>query len=73
MSAPGLRRVWLVQDRRTGLFLCPVDGWVGYTKWVKEAGGFDSVEQAVEASGEFCEGADIVSFYVNGEADGASW
>lgn len=59
-----MRRVWVVQDRETGLFLCPEGGDVGWTPWLKEAGGFNEEEEAVEAMADHCsEGGDVLSFW----------
>ncbi|POA98058.1 hypothetical protein C2134_13630 [Chromobacterium sinusclupearum] len=43
--------VWVVQDTDTGLFLYPSpDGDVGYTKFLSDAGRFDSAESAIETA-----------------------
>jgi len=49
---------FIVQDAESGLFLTPVEGDVGYTKWAHEAGRFDELAEAVDTaqfvlSGEF--------------------
>lgn len=43
---------FIVQDAESGLFLTPVEGDVGYTKWAHEAGRFDELADAVE-TGKF--------------------
>ncbi|MEN2424907.1 MULTISPECIES: hypothetical protein [Chromobacteriaceae] len=59
--------VWVVQDTDTGLFLYPsADGDVGYTKFLSDAGRFDSAESAIETAvfhlgGQF----HVSSFYDN--------
>lgn len=45
------RQVFVVQDRCTGEFLCPsVDGDVGFTMYLSEAGKFYEVETAIETA-----------------------
>jgi hypothetical protein len=45
---------FIVQDRESGLFLTPVDGDVGYTKWAHEAGRFDEAIEAVDTANLVC-------------------
>lgn len=45
-----IRPVWVAQDTDTGLFLCPQDGDVGFTKLLKDAGRFTDPEAAVETA-----------------------
>ena len=64
-------RVWLVQDRETGCFLYPHTGDVGFTPWLREAGRFDSEEEARDTASFHCgEGFDLLSFYEPGEEQG---
>lgn len=59
-----MRRVFIVQDRESALFLCPQFGDVGYTQWLREAGRFDDEESAVETAHFHCtEGFNVSSFY----------
>lgn len=48
-----IRPVWIVQDADSGLFLCPYQGDVGFTKLLREAGRFDDAESAVETARDF--------------------
>lgn len=60
-----MNRVYIVQDRETGLFLFPCDGDVGYTQWLREAGHFDDEESAIETAFFHCtEGFFISIFWV---------
>jgi hypothetical protein len=43
---------FVVQDSESGLFLMPLDGDVGYTRWLHEAGRFDELSDAVD-TGQF--------------------
>ncbi len=59
-----MNHVFVVQDRETQMFLCPSFGDVGYTPWIREAGHFDSEEEAVETAAFHCgEGFDVFDFY----------
>ena len=49
MSGPA---AYVVQDDESGLFLMPLDGDVGYTQWLHEAGRFEELAEAVD-TGEF--------------------
>ena len=61
-----MRRVFIVQDRESALFLCPFMGDVGYTAWLHEAGRFDDEESAIDTANFHCtEGYDISSFLEN--------
>lgn len=43
--------VWVVQDRDTGLFLCPdPNGDVGFTRFLGDAGRFDNAESAIDTA-----------------------
>ncbi|ERE14026.1 MULTISPECIES: hypothetical protein [Chromobacteriaceae] len=42
--------VWVVQDKDTGQFLCPLDGDVGFTKFLSGAGRFDNPESAIDTA-----------------------
>ncbi len=45
------RQVFVVQDRQSGEFMCPsVDGDVGYTMYLSEAGKFYELETAIETA-----------------------
>lgn len=59
-------RVYIVQSRDSGLFLCPSDnGDVGHTEWVKEAGHFETKEEAIEtAYTEIGERFDVFGFWL---------
>lgn len=41
---------FIVQDAESGLFLAPVEGDVGYTKWAHEAGRFDELAEAIDTA-----------------------
>lgn len=56
-----IRPVWIVQDSDTGLFLCPYEGDVGFTKLLREAGRFYDGESAVETALDFLGNQFIVS------------
>jgi len=59
-----MRRVFIVQDRESALFLCPHFGDVSYTPWLGNAGRFYDYESAVETAHVHCtEGFSIESFY----------
>lgn len=59
-------RVYVVQSLDTGCFLCPSDcGDVGHTEWIREAGYFNSREEAIEtAHSEIGERFDVFGFWV---------
>lgn len=58
-------KVWVVQDAETACFLRPHTGDVGYTPFLREAGYFDSEEEAVETAATHCgEGFHVVGFYI---------
>lgn len=68
-----MRKVCIVQDLESGLFLAPVDGDVGFVHRLKEAGGFDSYEDAIEAMQDHCShGADILTFWTDKDL-GVMW
>lgn len=48
-----IRPVWVVQDTDSGLFLCPYQGDVGFTKLLREAGRFEDGESALETAVDF--------------------
>jgi hypothetical protein len=52
----------VVQDADTGQFLCPLDGDVGYTKFINQAGKFDDIESAVLTASDFIEPHHIIIF-----------
>jgi hypothetical protein len=59
-----VRRVFIVQDKESALFLCPHFGDVSYTQWFDEAGRFDDEESAIETALVHCtEGFKLASFY----------
>jgi hypothetical protein len=59
-----MRRVFVVQDKESALFLCPHYGDVSYTQWFDEAGRFEDQESAVETAHVHCtEGFKLSSFY----------
>lgn len=51
-ALPLLSTKYVVQDAESGLFLMPLDGDVGYTRWLHEAGRFEELAEAVD-TGEF--------------------
>ena len=54
--------VFVVQEVDSGLFLCPLSGDVGFTHRLKEAGTFDSREDAFETACDHCDEAfDVVA------------
>lgn len=53
--------VWIVQDRESCLFLMPLNGDVGYTQFINEAGHFHCQEAAIETAVDCC-GAGFVLF-----------
>jgi hypothetical protein len=59
-----MRRVFIVQDTESALFLCPHFGDVSYTQWFDEAGRFDDQESAIETAYVHCtEGFRLHSFF----------
>jgi hypothetical protein len=48
--------VYVVQELSSGEFLCPVDGDVGRTPRLREAGGFGDVDEAHDAGVDHCDG-----------------
>ena len=59
-----MRRVFIVQDTESALFLCPHFGDVSYTQWFDEAGRFDDQESAIETAYVHCtEGFKLHSFF----------
>jgi len=65
-----MRRVFIVQDRESALFLCPQFGDVGYTQWLHEAGRFDDEESAVETANFHCtEGFNVSTFFEHTQLD----
>lgn len=54
--------VFVVQEVESGLFLCPFSGDVGFTHRLRDAGTFDSREDAYETGSDHCDEAfDVVS------------
>lgn len=54
--------VYVVQERESGLFLCPHTGDVGFTNRLVEAGTFDTREDAFETAADHCDEAfDVVA------------
>ena len=51
---------YVVQDAESGLFLMPLEGDVGYTKWLHEAGRFHELAEATDTAQFILGGA----FYV---------
>lgn len=45
---------FVVQDKESALFLMPVEGDVGFTPWLHEAGRFDSYAEAVDTAALNC-------------------
>jgi hypothetical protein len=48
--------VYVVQDLRSGEFLVPQSGDVGFTMRLKEAGHFMDTDEAVHAGCDHCDG-----------------
>ncbi len=56
--------VFVVQEVESGQFLCPFSGDVGFTHRLKEAGTFDTREDAYETACEHCDEAfDVVAVF----------
>ncbi|MFJ1258839.1 hypothetical protein [Cupriavidus sp. CuC1] len=54
--------VFVVQEVESGMFLCPYSGDVGFTHRLKEAGTFESREDAFETASDHCDEAfDVVA------------
>lgn len=47
-------RRFVVQDKESGLFLMPLEGDVGFTSWLHEAGRFDEFEEAADTGAMNC-------------------
>ena len=45
---------FVVQDKESALFLMPVEGDVGFTPWVHEAGRFDTYGEATDTASLNC-------------------
>ena len=59
-----MRRVFIVQDTESALFLCPNFGDVSYTQWLQDAGRFDDYDSAFETALVHCtEGFQVHRFY----------
>ena len=54
MQAPKQDAKFIVQDKESALFLMPVDGDVGFTPWVHEAGRFDGFVEACDTAAINC-------------------
>ncbi len=53
--------VFVVQEVESGQFLCPYSGDVGFTHRLKEAGTFETREEAYETAADHCDEAfDVV-------------
>lgn len=53
--------VFVVQEVNSGFFLCPAGGDVGFTRRLREAGTFESREEAMETAVDHCDEAfDVV-------------
>ena len=46
------KEVWIAQDRESGLFLAPIDGDVGYVRYITEAGHFEEAIAAIETAAD---------------------
>jgi len=58
---------FVVQEVNSGLFLCPCGGDVGFTHRLREAGTFDSREDAVVTAVDHCDEAfDVVAVVKGG-------
>lgn len=55
------RPAYIIQDADSGLFLCPYDGDVGYTKLITDAGRFYDLESAIDTA-KFILGNQFVVF-----------
>lgn len=45
---------FIVQDKESALFLMPVEGDVGFTPWLHEAGRFDAYSEATDTAALNC-------------------
>jgi|GEM_PF-3197303 len=53
--------VFVVQEVESGMFLCPYSGDVGFTHRLRDAGAFETQEDAVETGRYHCDEAfDVV-------------
>lgn len=53
--------VFVVQEVESGMFLCPYSGDVGFTHRLKDAGTFDTRQEAFETAQDHCDEAfDVV-------------
>ncbi|MDW5418873.1 hypothetical protein R6242_20080 [Iodobacter sp. CM08] len=60
-----LKPVWIVQSLDDGFFLMPLNGDVGYTQWLSEAGFFEEKQAAIDTAVDLLDGQfSISSFYV---------
>jgi len=54
MSALKSEFKFVVQDKESALFLMPVEGDVGFTQWLHEAGRFDFYSEAFDTAVTNC-------------------
>jgi len=59
---------FIVQDAESGLFLMPLNGDVGYTQWLHEAGRFDELAEAMDTAHFVLGGQFYVTEVVAGSA-----
>jgi len=50
MCPPKREVKFVVQDKESALFLMPVEGDVGFTPWMHEAGRFDTYGEAIDTA-----------------------
>lgn len=71
MSALKVEVKFIVQDEESALFLMPVEGDVGFTPWVHEAGRFDALADAVDTAAANCHEGYFVTQVLHKE--GGEW
>ncbi|AMC34212.1 hypothetical protein [Janthinobacterium sp. B9-8] len=60
-----LKPVWIVQSLEDGFFLMPLNGDVGYTQWLSEAGLFEDKQAAIDTAVDLLDGQfSIYAHYV---------
>lgn len=52
---------FVVQDEESGCFLLPIQGDVGFTRWLHEAGKFDGYDEACDTASVNCHEGYFVS------------
>lgn len=60
-----IKPVWIVQSLDDGFFLMPLNGDVGYTQWLSEAGLFEEKQAAIDTAVDLLDGQfSLYSHYV---------